>query len=101
MLADQDNSLYVAPRLGALAELERSRFLVNQVTTFGVSPAQAAGMFQMNLATVRKNDFVREKFDSKFLAELEEDLHAMTRTRASRPSITWQLRQIVIERSGP
>ena len=101
MLANQDNSLYVGPRFGAMADPERSWFLVNQVTTFDVSPARAAGMFHMNLATVRNNDFVREKFDSKFLAELDEDLHAMTRIRASRPSINWQLRQIVLGRYGP
>ncbi len=101
MLAHQGNSLYVGPRLGVMTHLERSRFLVNKVTTFDVPPHRAAGMFHMNLATVRENEFVREEYDASLLAELGKDLHAMTRVKTSRSTTTWRLRHVVLERSGP
>ena len=52
-----------------MTDLERSRFLVNKVTTFDVPPHRAAGMFHMNLATVRENEFVREMYDASLLAD--------------------------------
>lgn len=100
MLSWQGNSLYVGTQIGAIAEFNNARLKSNGVAYLRVPPSRAASMFQMNLSTIKDNDFVRAHYDSGTLDRLDAGLAALARIGSNEPAVRWGLRQMTLERIG-
>ncbi len=98
MLAHQGNSLYVGAQIGTITEFGNAQLKSNDVAYLGVSPSRAARMFQMNLSTIRKSEFVRGRIGSEPLERLDQDLLELIRVGSGNPAVRWGLRQMALER---
>ena len=98
MLAQQDNELYIGPRLDAITASGKLHRRSSNVRTLQVPADRAAEMFHMNLGVWRHNDFVRQTYFPATLDKLEQDLHAIALGHKDFPPVEWRLRQIVVER---
>lgn len=98
MLSSQGNALCVGPRLGAIAGLENARLQDSRIAYLDVPAARAAGMFQLNLATVREHEFVRGRHDAAAIDELAAGLRAIAAGERGPelPEVRWGLRQMVL-----
>ena len=101
MLAQQDNELYIGPRLDAIIASGKLHRRSSNVRTLQVPAARAAKMFHMNLGVWRHNDFVRQVCAPATLDKLEKDIHAIAQGHTLFPPVEWRLRQIVVERPAP
>ena len=99
MLAEQDNSLYIGPKLDQIADsafLKRQSSEVQMVT---VPASRAAALFHMNLGVWRNNDYVQRTDEGVELDELESDLAAIASGTGDNKPVEWGLRHIVMERA--
>ena len=101
MLTQQNNELYIGPRLDVITALDKLHRRTSNVRTLQVTASRAAAMFHMNLGVWRHNDFVRQTYAPATLDTLEQSLHAIAQDHNDSPPIEWQLRQIVVERLAP
>jgi trans-aconitate 2-methyltransferase len=98
MLEHQSNKLYVGPVLDSLECAEIVTKRMSRVYRFRVANKDAATMFFMNIRTWGNNPFVRTNYSAELIGELENNLHAITKTPGDESEIEWGLRQIVFER---
>ena len=101
MLAQQDNELYIGPRLDAITASDTLHRRSSNVRTLQVPVDRAAEMFHMNFGVWRHNDFVRQTYVPASLDALEQDLQTIAQGQKDSPPVEWQLRQIVVERRAP
>ena len=101
MLAQQDNELYIGPRLDAITASHKLHRRSSDVRSLQVPAHRAAAMFHMNLGVWRHNDFVRQTYAPATLDALKQALQAIARGQTDDPPVEWQLRQIVIQRLAP
>ena len=101
MLTQQNNELYIGPRLDAITASDKLQRRSSNVRTLRVPADRAAAMFHINLGVWRHNDFVRQTYAPATLDTLEQSLHAIAQDHNDSPPIEWQLRQIVLERVAP
>ena len=100
MLTQQNNELYIGPRLDAITASTKLHRRFSKVRTLLVPAHRAAAMFHMNLGVWRNNDFVRQTFAPTTLDDLEHDLKTIAQGHTNTPPVEWRLRQIVIERAA-
>jgi SAM-dependent methyltransferase len=99
-LEGQGQALYVGPsldRAGTPAGLLR---LVSRVAEHRVATGDAARMFGMNLPALARNPTAQAREGERGLAELEQELRALTRAPAPPFVNRWGLRQLAFERAG-
>ena len=101
MLTQQNNELYIGPRLDVITALDKLHRRTSSVRTLQVTASRAAAMFHMNLGVWRHNDFVRKSYAPSTLDALEQDFYTIAQGPKDSLPIEWQLRQIVIERVAP
>jgi SAM-dependent methyltransferase len=94
-LAARDQRLYIGEALaGALSGGARRGS--TELCELEVAPADAAGMFALNLETLGQDEVVRARYGAADLAALAARLEAI-RGGAPTASIRWGLRQVVVE----
>ena len=92
MLAHRGNSLYVGAQIGPLTEFGNANLKSSGVAHLSVSPSRAARMFQINLSTIRNNEFMRDRNDPESLERLDHGLLELARFGSNKPAVRWGLR---------
>jgi len=93
MMVHYGQELYIGPRLDVSTEGPRRR--MSRVTLMHPTTGQAAGMFSMNLANWRENEFVKNHHSKEEIDRLANELSNLLPSQA-RGEICWGLRQIVL-----
>lgn len=99
VLRARHTELYIGPMLGR-CEVPACTTTHNDVAVLEPTTAQAAGMFSLNFATVRYDPSVVGKYTEAKLNSLGEALEARQNDQTI-GSISWGMRQLVIERRRP
>jgi SAM-dependent methyltransferase len=92
--------MYAGPTVDALHDGPGFRQCSSIVREVAVATADAARMYSMNLATWRDDPHVRETHPVEMIDRLAKDLEALTRSPGA-SEITWGVRQVAYERTGP
>jgi ubiquinone/menaquinone biosynthesis C-methylase UbiE len=95
MMVHYGQELYIGPRLDVFTEGPRRR--MSRVTPVHPTTGQAAGMFSMNLANWRENEFVKNHHSKEKIDRLANELSDLLLSQA-REEIRWGLRQIVLSK---
>lgn len=95
MMAHHGQDLYIGSRLDACTGGPRRR--MSRVAPMHPTTGQAAGMFSMNLANWRQNEFVKEHYAEKEIDRLANELADLLPSQ-DRVKIHWGLRQIALTR---
>lgn len=98
MMAHHGQELYVGPRLEAATRGSERR--ISRIAPASPTTAHVAGMFAINLATWRSNDFVRASHTKRELDRLATGLSRLTASRDT-GEIRWWMRQIAVEKISP
>ena len=98
-LSDQGNRLYIGPILDSIAQIGGLSRRESRVASLRVSDACAAEMFSMNICSWKQLPYVRQNYSADEIQELEDSLHALSKTPAGNGEVIWGLRQIVFERT--
>lgn len=93
MMSHHGQDLYIGSRLDASTGGPRRR--MNRVAPMHPTTGQAAGMFSMNLATWRHNEFVKDNYSAKEIDRLANELVDLLPSQ-DRAEIHWGLRQIAL-----
>ena len=101
MLTEQDNSLYIGPRLDGIPDSDSLKRRSSGVHAVSIPASRAAAMFHMNLGVWRHNDFVRHSYGPQDLDDLESSLAAIASGLTDATPVEWGLRRIVMERADP
>lgn len=100
LVGSRGAAMYAGPIVGALTAGDGWRQTASLVRSVPVSTADAARMFTMNVTTWRDDPFVREHYPASAIDRLGRDLDALTESPATN-EITWAMRQLIFERTGP
>ena len=97
-IAGRGGELYIGPTIATISALPGLRIRSSNVVRHPVGISDAAGMFSMNLETLRKDPSVRSAYDGR---ALERMAHALGELRESSTpaNVTWSMRQVVFERA--
>lgn len=98
MLDAAGSRLYVGPLLESAVPDGVLRIVRSDVRRMDVSNRDAAAMFSRNVPNWRANGFVRARFSESEIDELLAELLRETAAPANHSEITWELRQMVLER---
>lgn len=93
MMSHHGQDLYLGPRLDAFTE-DPQRLLSRSVPMYPTT-GQAAGMFSMNLANWRENEFVKGHYPDEEVDRLAKELRDLLPSQ-DRGEIRWELRQIAL-----
>lgn len=101
MLAEQDNCLYIGPKLHKADVPASLKRLSSQVQPVTVPASRAAAMFHMNFGVWKNNDYVQRTHERAELDEIQAGLAAIASGTGDTSPIQWGLRHIVMERVEP
>jgi trans-aconitate 2-methyltransferase len=95
LVSNRGATMLVGP---ALAELPDADITQNRTVTHPVGRSDAATMFGLNLVSIRDDPWVRARCSPPEVDDLADRLRAAAANPG--PAITWQIRQLVIERGS-
>jgi SAM-dependent methyltransferase len=98
MLRSRQTELYVGAGLDVLIGSLRLRKRLSRARRLPVSDQDAATMFSMNMPNWKDNPFIRENFPGESIGRLQAELETLASADGKESSITWTLRQMVLER---
>jgi SAM-dependent methyltransferase len=97
VLRARQTELYVGPLLGRLVVPSAYAMIQNDVAYLSPTVADAAGLFSLNLATVRHDASVAKEHTEAELDSLARSLEARLDGQHV-GSITWGMRQVIVQR---
>jgi trans-aconitate 2-methyltransferase len=98
MLEQQANQLYIGPLLDTLQIDNGLRRRVSRVYHLPVSTVQAATLFSLNIQSWKNQPFIRGRYSTSMIEQLEDDLRELVGTSTSEGEIEWGLRQLAYDR---
>jgi len=98
MLEHQANQLYIGPLLDTLQLDNGLRRRVSRVYHLPVSTVQAATLFSLNIHSWKNQPFIRGRYSTSMIEQLEYDLRELVGTSTSEGEIEWGLRQLAYDR---
>lgn len=98
MLAASGSRLYVGAALEKQCPSAQLRLVRSNVRRMEVANPDAAAMFSRNVPNWRTNSYVKSNYAGSEIDELLEELSREAKSRKGTSEITWELRQMVLER---
>jgi trans-aconitate 2-methyltransferase len=92
--------MFAGPLLARLPLPAGCAVTQDEVVPLPVPPATAARMFALNLAVWGATPWARKTYGPQAVARIGDGLRAISDGAAAGP-ITWQMRQVVVRRTGP
>jgi trans-aconitate 2-methyltransferase len=93
LLANHSNQLYAGHLVASLDSPGGLKSIFNELRSVPVRNCEAAKMFVLNLRTWKENEFIRDKYSSESILELDEALTQIGNDDSSARDIEWKIRQ--------